>query len=162
GCVWQQLKRLPRPFLEKPQASFDFWGHHFRDAYLLDASGEIRIASDELRHAKSPEALANHMMRAISGRDIAQHLGARSHPVQLRRLWIIDGGIGLQDDAKRLFGANRLLRGRNRGWPTDRQGQNGPGKQHRLAYRQNDDAVLRKRLSLAGLGLTHYVRHGSH
>jgi hypothetical protein len=86
-------------------------------------------------------------------------LSARADLVYLRRFRIVNGRIGLQNDAKRPFGPNRLLRGRNRRWPPDCQRQNSARKQHRLSDRQNDDAILRQRLGLAGLGLIHNVRH---
>ena len=99
------------------------------------------------------------MMRAIGGRDVAQDLSACSYPMQLRRLRIVNGRISLQNNANRPFGANSLLRGRNRRWPPDCQRQNSARKQHRLSDRKNDDAILRQWLGLAGLGLIHNVRH---
>ena len=121
-------------------ARLDLGRHDLRDADLLDARHQERIAGEELDHAKSPHALADHMMRAVGSGDVAQDLGRGSDPMQLLRRRIFDRGIGLQDDADMPLAANRLLRGRDGRRPSDRQRQHHSGKQHGLAHRQDDDA----------------------
>src|SRR5262249_9643517 len=93
--AWQKLQRFARPLSEEAHSSLNVRSHHLRDADFLDAGNKKWAAGDEILDPKSPQTLADHMMRAIGGRDVAQHLSACSYPMQLRRLRIVNSGISL-------------------------------------------------------------------
>src|ERR1700704_4817553 len=91
GRAWQQLQGSACPLLEQPHPSLNLRGHHLRDADLFDAGNKKWMARDEILDAKSPQALTDHVMRAIGGGDVAQPLGACPHPMELARVWVGNG-----------------------------------------------------------------------
>ena len=63
GHLRQELQDLDRALLQRSRAALDFGVDGFRIVDELDACDRIRIAVEELQHAKAAQALRNRMMR---------------------------------------------------------------------------------------------------
>ena len=140
GHVRQQLHRLAGALAQQVDAGLDLRRQDLGDADLLDPRDQERKAGEEFDDAEAAHALADHMMGAVGRGDVAQDARDRSDRVQLLGLRVLDGRIGLQQDAERALGADRFLGGGDRRRPPDRQRQHHSGEQHGLAHRQDDEA----------------------
>jgi hypothetical protein len=143
------LQGLTRAASQQADARLDVRRHHLGGADLLDARGQERKSLKIFDGAKPPHALRDHVVRAVGGGDVAQHLRRGPDRVQLIRPRLFDCRISLQHDPEHALAADRLLRGSDRRFPADRQRQHDPGEQHGLPDRQDDHGIRRERRMLA-------------
>src|SRR5258708_5584839 len=66
-----------------------------------DPRGEKGPAVQELDDLKALVALADEMMSAVRGRDVARHVGDRAHAVHVEGLGVLRGRVALHQDADR-------------------------------------------------------------
>jgi hypothetical protein len=168
GCelrrhVLQQPDGLACTFPQQVHARLDVRRHDLARADLLDAGDEIGIVRNERDDAEASHAATDHVMRSVRRGDVAQDLRDGPDLVQLLGRRILGSCVGLQQHADHALRANDLLGRRDGCRPADRQRQHHAGKQHRLAHRQNNETVLRKRMGLAvrcvGIFLLRCVGH---
>ena len=168
GHVRQQLHRLAGALAQQIDAGFDLRCQHLGGGDLLDPRHQERVAGNELDTRKRRIALADDMMGAVGGGDIAQHSATVPNRCSCSGLGSSTGRIGLQQ---------RLPAGAARGRPAERRRSTAAarrqaaasmrGEQHGLANRQDDEGVLRNwRVASARLGLRfcwlRCVWHGHH
>ena len=84
------------------------------------------------------------MVRAVRRRDVAHDIGERAHAVHVERGRLGHLGVALQKNADLPLIAHRLLRGRDRFRPAERDRQHEAGKQHGVAHRHNDERIRRQ------------------
>ena len=149
--VRQQLHDVLGAPLHQAHARLDVGRHDLGDADFLDARDQKRKSVKVLDDAKSAHALRDHMMGAVRGSDIAQHLRGGAHGMQLIGSRFLDRRVLLQDDPERTFGADRLLGSRDGRLSPDSQWQHDPGKQHGLPDRQHDHGIRGNRRMLLAL-----------
>ena len=149
--VRQQLDDVLGAPLHQAHARLDVGRHDLGDADFLDARDQKRKSVEVLDDAESAHALRDHMMGAVGGGDIAQHLRGSAHGMQLIGSRFLDRRILLQDDPEHAFGADRLLGGRDGRLSPDSQRQHDPGEQHGLPDRQHDHGIRGNRRMLLAL-----------
>ena len=149
--VRQQLHDVLGAPLHQAHARLDVGRHDLGDADFLDARDQKRKSVEVLDDAESAHALRDHMMGAVRGGDIAQHLRGGAHGMQLIGSRFLDRRVLLQDDPERAFGADRLLGSRDGRLSPDSQWQHDPGKQHGLPDRQHDHGIRGNRRMLLAL-----------
>ncbi len=160
--VGPELDGFARARSDQADARFDLGGDDLGYADLFDPRDQKRKPGQQLDEAKAPHTLHHRVMRAVRSGDVAQNLRRGPNPVQLLCRRFLDCRIDLQDDTEHALVAHRALRRRDRRFPTDRERQNDPGKQHDLPHRQENHAVRReRRVSLALLSCLRLVCHGA-
>lgn len=144
-CLRQQLDRLDGLRLEMDEPGLDLGRARFGLGQAQHAGDEERPAAQELDDLEALLTLADQVMRAVRRRDVAHDAGDGADAVHVDRFGVGHLGIALQQDPDLALVADSLLRGRDRFRPADRNREDEPGKQHRIAYRHDDQGVRRQR-----------------
>ena len=145
GNAGQELDHRPGALAQQVDAGLDLRSHDLRDADLLDPRGEEGKAGDIFDDAEAAHALTDRMMGAVGRGDVANDSRDRSDRMQVLGARIFDSRVGLQQDADHALGADGFLGSGDRRRPADGHGQHHSREQHRLAYRQNGQAIRGKR-----------------
>jgi len=100
------------------------------------------MAVEELEDAEPPLALADDVMRAVGRGDVAQDLRHRSDVVEVLARRRIDLGVALEEQSDRPLGLHRGLGRGDRRVAPDRDRQDHPRKEDKIAHRDEDQRVL--------------------
>ena len=85
------------------------------------------------------------MVAAVGARHIAQQVGLGAHAMQVDRDRVVGAGVALQHQPDRPAEPDRGLRRRDRALAAERDRQHGPGKQHEVAGRDQDQRIFGER-----------------
>lgn len=106
---------------------------------------EERALAHEPGNPETLQSLHDDVMAAIGKVHVAQDVGDRAGAVHVDRTGLRGVGVALHQDADRPFFAQGLLRGEDRGLAADRDREDGAGKEHGIAHRNDDQQVRRQR-----------------
>ena len=143
GNLRQHLKNLDGTLLERSPAAFDLRVEALRVVDVVDARDGERVVVQELQHAEAPQALADDVVHALGGRDIAQHARTRANPVQVVGPWVVGIGLALKQHADGLFQAHRFLHRGACAFAADCQRQHHAREQDGVAHRHDEQRIRR-------------------
>jgi hypothetical protein len=116
---------------------------------LQHARDEERPAVQILDDLKALLALADQMMRAVRRGGVAHDVRDGAHAVHVERRRLGHFRVALQQNADLALVAHRLLRGRYRFRPAERDRQHQAGKQQGVAHRHDSTFQPQPRLGPA-------------
>ena len=125
---------------------------------LVVARGQERQPGNDIDDAEAVLALADQVVHAVRGRQQSDDADDRADLVQIVYTRHVDVRVLLQQHAELAVVGDRFLCGRDRDLAPESDLRHGPGENHEVPDRQNEQHVVRE----AGLGFVAIVGIHSH
>ena len=145
----QELDGFERLTLQVEEAGLHLGGAGVGFGDGGDARHRERGARQKVEDTEALDALADDMVGAVGGGDVAHDIGQRADAVKILGAGIGGLGVALQDDADLPLLAHRLLRSGDRFGPAQRDRRDDAGVKYDAAHRQQDSRI-RGQLDAAG------------